>query len=304
MRRVVICSVLALVAEASLAGSVCKGDCVMGIFSDNFYSWLDRQHAAEKVAMDAAYKHPDGTECKAKKIENCPYYQKTVAKAEEIDDIANPNEVSSVESIATPSEMEEIKRGGLPKGQKFEAVKPSDLSTMADGSTNSRFRKMRNRLVKYVSDNQLGDGTYPLVDVTDEEMAKGLKPKFYDDGYMVSFQTTNGEGFNKKRKDLTMSDEDYDGLCEDLIAEGYGPHVGVFGGIPEISFKVDSKDVAERIMKKYNQVSLWDNAKGARAARAESEPGMSARKIKQLWNRAAIPNLEYRWKENQVTKAQ
>lgn len=78
--------------------------------------------------------------------------------------------------------------------------------------------------------------------------------------------------------------------------------MGVFGGIPEISFKVDSKDVAERIMKKYNQVSMWDNAKGSRAARAEDEPGMSARKVQQLWSRANIPNPQYNWKENQVTK--
>lgn len=36
----------------------------MGIFSDNFYSWLDREHAAEKAAMDAApfkeEEHPRG----------------------------------------------------------------------------------------------------------------------------------------------------------------------------------------------------------------------------------------------------
>lgn len=33
----------------------------MGAFSDNFYSWLDRQHAAEKAAMDGEFKeelHP------------------------------------------------------------------------------------------------------------------------------------------------------------------------------------------------------------------------------------------------------
>ena len=277
----------------------------MGIYSDNFYSWLDRLNAEEKAAMDegAGYKHPDGTPCKAKKKENCPFFQKEVKESEEIDDLSSPSEVSKVVSVATSSEMENIKRGGTPENQKFEKVTPEDLDTMQEESTRSKYRNMRNKLVKHVIDTQKGDGTYPLVDVTDEKVAKELEPVYYDDGYMVSFQTTNGEGFNKKRKDLSMSDWDYDDLCEDLIAEGYKPHVGVFGGIPEISFKVDSKDVAERIMKKYNQVSMWDNAKGSRAARAEKEPGMSARKIQQLWARANIPNPQYNWKENQVTKA-
>ena len=277
----------------------------MGAFSDNFWSWLERQNATEKAAMDeeAGYKHPDGTPCKAKKKENCPFYQKEVKESEEIDDLSSPSEVSKVVSVATSSEMENIKRGGTPENQKFEKVTPEDLDTMQEESTRSKYRNMRNKLVKHVIDTQKGDGTYPLVDVTDEKVAKELEPVYYDDGYMVSFQTTNGEGFNKQRKDLSMSDWDYDDLCEDLIAEGYKPHVGVFGGIPEISFKVDSKDVAERIMKKYNPVSMWDNAKRSRAARAEKEPGMSARKIQQLWSRANIPNPQYNWKENQVTKA-
>lgn len=207
-----------------------------------------------------------------------------------------------MESIATSAEMENIKRGGTPENPKFDKVSPEDLETMQEGSTRSKYRNMRNNLVQYVIDTKKGDGTYPLVDVTNEEVAKGLEPVYYDTGYMVSFQTTNGEGFNRARKDLLMSDWDYDDLCDDLISEGYEPHVGVFGGIPEISFKVDSKDVAERIMKKYNQVSMWDNAKGARAAKAENEQNMSARKIQQLWSRANILNPQYNWKENQVTK--
>ena len=101
-----------------------------------------------------------------------------------------------------------------------------------------------------------------------------------------------------------MSDQDYDALCEDLIAEGYKPHVGVFGGIPEISFKVDSKDVAERIMRKYNQVSMWDNAQGAYAALKDKDPTLSKDEKMMLWGLASIPNTgNYNWKENQVTKA-
>ena len=46
----------------------------MGAFSDNFYTWLANEYAAEKATMDASpngYKHPDGSPCKAKKKENC-----------------------------------------------------------------------------------------------------------------------------------------------------------------------------------------------------------------------------------------
>ena len=275
----------------------------MGAFSDNFYSWLDRQHHEEKAAMDEGYKHPDGSPCRAKNIENCPFYKQDMQESEEIDNLPIPDEVSNVEKIATAEEMEVIERGGNPNEEKFTAVVPEDLETMAEGSTQSRYRNMRNNLVKHVIDTKKGDGTYPLVDVTDAKAAEELEPVYYDDGYMVSFQTTNGEGFNKSRKDLTMSDQDYDALCEDLIAEGYKPHVGVFGGIPEISFKVDSKDVAERIMNKYNQVSIWDNAAASYAASKDNDQTLSKVEKDALWGAASLENPFYDWKTNQVVKA-
>ena len=61
----------------------------MGYYSDNFYSWLDRQHIAEKTAMDTAdkgngYIHPDtGTPCKAKTKEDCPKLQEEQKKQKE-----------------------------------------------------------------------------------------------------------------------------------------------------------------------------------------------------------------------------
>ena len=64
----------------------------MGIYSDNFYSWLDKQHKAEKVAMDSGFKeeeHPreskggEGAGRFAKKPE-------TLAKEDSRDDI-DPN---------------------------------------------------------------------------------------------------------------------------------------------------------------------------------------------------------------------
>ena len=54
----------------------------MGIYSDNFYSWLDCQHKAEKTVMDEGYTHPDGKPCRAKSKESCPFYHKDMAEAE------------------------------------------------------------------------------------------------------------------------------------------------------------------------------------------------------------------------------
>ena len=59
----------------------------MGMYSDNFYSWLDRQNKTKKEVMDEGmgYKHPDGTPCKAKSPESCPFYKRDKSEAEEID---------------------------------------------------------------------------------------------------------------------------------------------------------------------------------------------------------------------------
>jgi hypothetical protein len=154
------------------------------------------------------------------------------------------------------------------------------------------------------------DGTYPLIDVTDENEKIKLKQIKYSDGYMVSFQTTNGEGFNKVRKDLQLSDEEFDRIAEDLIrdlteiqGETAIPHVGIFGGIPEISFKVQSIDLAMKLARKYNQVSIWDNAKGAYAEEQDSNPDLSDDEKADFWSAANILNSQYDWKTNQVYKA-
>ena len=273
---------------------------------DNFWSWLGRRSVEGRVAMDAmpnGYKHPDGTPCKAKDKKNCPFFKGEIAEAGKIDDLTTKSEVSKIIVKASPSEMSTIEHGGNPNEDKFDKVSPDDLATMKLGSTRSKYREMRNALVEYVSREGLGDGTYPLVDVAGKEAMKDFKAKYYDDGYMVSFQTTNGEGYNRQRKDLFQKDEDYDALVEDLIAEGYKPHVGVFGGIPEISFKVDSLEVADLLMKKYNQVSKWDNARGAYAAEQDDNPELTKEDKDALWASANQLNPEYDWKTNQVVKA-
>ena len=83
---------------------------------------------------------------------------------------------------------------------------------------------------------------------------------------------------------------------------GSKPHIGVFGGIPEISFKCDSEELARQIMQKYNQVSIWDNAQAVRAAEADKDENLSDEDKRALWDRCEIFNGKYNWKTNQVTK--
>lgn len=59
----------------------------MGIYSDNFYSWLDRQNKVSRTVMDEGYKHPDGKPCKAKNKKNCPFYKEELEESSEIDDL-------------------------------------------------------------------------------------------------------------------------------------------------------------------------------------------------------------------------
>ena len=87
------------------------------------------------------------------------------------------------------------------------------------------------------------DGTYSIEDGK-------LVKKNLDSGYMVSFfrpEITN--------KDFVR--------CREIIGKSLGePYYGIYGGDPEVSFCVDSKNFAMSIAKAFNQVSIWDNAAG------------------------------------------
>ena len=272
----------------------------MGIYSDNFYSFCNRMSDREKAAMDAADEWDETKHAREGKGSGKGGQFKAKPETIEKQDLLDPRR--AVKAIATRKEMEKIKEGGNPNEDKFESVTPEDLLTTKIGSTNSKYREMRNRLAEYVRKN-IGDGTYPLVDVQDEEAVKELKPSSYDDGYMVSFQTTNGEGYNKKFTDRMLTDEAYDAKVEEIQSKYGGiPHVGVFGGIPEISFKVDTKKKAKKIAEDNNQVSYWDNKAGAKAIAGDSDPTLTDEEKGRLWLKANRRNIKYEWEFNQVVK--
>lgn len=261
----------------------------------NYYSWLNaRRYGA--AAMDAS---PDWDESKVKRTAKggkgggqFAKKPETLAK-EDRRDILDP--VDQIERNATPEEKAAVSKGSEPEGGRFEPVSPDDLPTMK--STNSKYRKLRNAANEAINRRKAAgeqdvDGTYPIDDPSHKVQHMGADGQMHDgfaDGYSVSFQTTNGEGYNSGRKDITMSDADYDATVEKLAAETGSPvYVGVFGGIPEVSFRCDTLEQAMDIAKRYNQVSIANNA---RIAAGE-------------WDAPDIfpQNDQYDWRENQTWK--
>ena len=267
------------------------------MLDDNFFSWMERTRGGEKVAMDegTGFKHPDGSPCRAKDIRNCPYFKEEVEKAEEIDDLSKPSEVSKVESIATPEEMNIIKQGGNPNEGKSEEVKPDDLSTMVKGSTKSRYREKRNEEFRRLTEAGRA-GTFNL-----ENPDAPIEPPLRS-GYMVAFQTTNGEGFDRRNGSLFLSDEEYDEKVEKWKKKNGGrAFLGVFGDIPEISFCVEDLKTAIQLAEENNQIAIWDVAMGLEAEKASKE-NMPEEYVNALYAKAQIAT-NHDWRKNQTIKA-
>lgn len=266
----------------------------MGIYSDNFYSWMDREFAAEKAAMDAnpnGWKHPDGTPCRAKSPETCPKFAKekhALIDQDALDPVAN------VQLHSSAKEFEAIRKGDDPETKNVRAVRRDECTTMGVGSTKSKYREKRNEafanLLKYASKGKDISGSYPLDNPTQKVTHindKGEEVDGFADGWQVSFQTTNGEGFNKRADNgAFLSDEDYDKTVERLIKEtGSKPYLGVFGNIPEISFRCDSFAQAKAIAQEFNQVSIANNKRIAA----------------NIFDRYTFPkNKKYDWMRNQT----
>lgn len=255
---------------------------------NDFYSYMNSQNNA--IALDERKPtgvHKDGTPCYKK---GGPAF---------CSHGGNKDEVKKVLKHASKAELDIISKGGVPN-KKYASVMPSDLESFAN--TNSVYRKLRNSIVALVRKLGLKDGIYPLVDVTNPNELSKLKPLTLTTGYMVTFQTTNGEGFNRIRKDLKMSDEEYDKAVEQMKkTTGSDPYVGVFNGVPELSFRCDSKRKALNLMRKYNQVAIYDNAAGVVAAMAKNA-NLPRSVVAVLLDNAMIPNKSYDWTENQVSK--
>jgi hypothetical protein len=98
----------------------------------------------------------------------------------------------------------------------------------------TNYKKILNKYITYP------EGTYDLS--TGKEIT-------YKDGYQVSFHQTSDN----------YSQEEYNKIVDELkTISGSGAHIGVFDEEPEVSFHFNSLEEAKKVMKKYNQHSIFD----------------------------------------------
>ena len=218
----------------------------MGIFGDNFYSWLDRQNKEEKEALDSAFKHPDGSECKATKPENCPYYRKSVSITEMTDNLDADKGIDKDDDEREFRHLNELKRvfaskrymdrvgeilghkptfGDLESayanlGEDMKNWKPSEESAVKDA------RAKRDAVYNSHKD----DPEYAYASCSIETGEKvPLK-----EGWGITFQTTSTEDSSHANY---LDDEKYDEQVSRMSSLfGSKPMVGIFEGSPEISF--------------------------------------------------------------------
>ena len=295
----------------------------MGAFSDNFYSWLDRQHAAERAAMDSAFKHPDGSECKATKPENCPFYRKAVSVMEMTDNLdanrgkdANEDEGDNL----SPSTREE-------KLETFEKYRKEALSgkyahyldgylddydeiseefNLALEEDNTERQEALLKSIKESARSANSDedwGEYELKEKHSNLRAKrnsafkALKGFGRDDG-TYDLETVKPKhydsGYSVSFQEETTEEEgspayktneQYDRIVVALSRElNASPDLGVFSE-PELSFHVDSLDKALEVARRHNQVSIWDWSAS-----------------KEIPNKDFVGQLHYRDRDNHNTK--
>lgn len=85
------------------------------------------------------------------------------------------------------------------------------------------------------------DGTYDLGTMTQVS---------YDSGYQVTFSQI-GDNY---------SDSEYASRVDEFLSVSSDGRTlaGKFEGTPEVSFHVSDRATAERLARKYNQISIWD----------------------------------------------
>ena len=239
----------------------------MGAFSDNFYSWLEKEHAAEKAAMDASpngYKHPDGTPCRAKSIESCPFYKKDLSESEDVDNLGVEPTPQYDRKV---KELEQLcKDGGLTSIPGFENATFESLKKAYDEFLGelemyeaephevlwTNTRKIRDEIYENNKDKQ-----YATINAETGDVREDCT------GFGVTFHTTLSDP-DKKTGAMTLSrvltDEEYDRKVTELVKLGGADtwNVGIFQDNGEVS--IDCKDAKRAIamMLYWNQNSVYN----------------------------------------------
>lgn len=113
----------------------------------------------------------------------------------------------------------------------------SSVTGMASASTKS----FHDSQVQKLGGSNYGEGTYDL---------DTLSPVEYDRGYQVTFSQIGDNYSNREYADR---------VNEFLAVSSDGKTLaGKFEGTPEISFHCNDRTTAERLARKYNQISIWD----------------------------------------------
>ena len=71
---------------SAILGTNTKESRTMSNFGENFYSWMHGEGRDNMPVMDEGYHHPDGSICKAKTPEDCPFYKLEFEEAEAIEE--------------------------------------------------------------------------------------------------------------------------------------------------------------------------------------------------------------------------
>ena len=224
---------------------------------DNFYRWLNEGNRA--AAMDAApngYKHPDGSPCKAKSIEACPFYRRDKSEADKIDDLGR----------GTPSydrkikELEALYSSGLLK----------DIPLLADASMESlktAFDDFLNDLEDYESKGM--ETKWHDTQKRRDEIYEANKDKEYatinsQTGEVREDCTGFGVTFHTTLSDKELTPEEYDAKVTELCELGKADtwNIGIFQKSGEIS--IDCKDGARALamMLYWTQNSIYNYSSG------------------------------------------
>ena len=147
-------------------------------------------------------------------------YDTSKMSATEVIDKYNEIQKKTGQKEATPKEYERLKN---------------------EGRKDKVSKKKHEEAIKKLESNEYEDGTYNL---------GSMKQVEYDDGYQVTFCQIGDD----------YTEDEYAELCNEFLDESTDEVVsaGKFGGTPEVSFHVKDRETAERLAKKYNQVSIWD----------------------------------------------
>ena len=134
---------------------------------------------------------------------------------------------------ATPGDAWEALKGeGITSENAY-----SKLSSRADKTTKNKHASV----IQKLNTPDYEDGTYDT---------ETLEPIEYPDGFQVTFCQIGDD----------YSDDDYSDKVNEFLGVSSDKKTlaGKFEGTPEISFHVKDRETAEKLAKKYNQISIWD----------------------------------------------